>query len=75
MRWAHAQVPPEQRDLVLADLLAELGVVDAEALLGREAQHADLALVQVLVHLVGGLADLVERVHRRQDRLDHALGR
>ena len=32
--------------------LAHLGVGDAEALLGREHEHAELALVQVVVHLV-----------------------
>ena len=55
--WLGA-VAAEEGDLVLADLLAERGVVDAEALLGGEAEHADLALVQVVVHLVGGLADV-----------------
>ena len=39
-----------------------------------QAQHADLALVQVAVHVVRGLAGLVQRVDHRQGRVDHALG-
>src|SRR5437867_3220405 len=62
-------MPAEERDPVLADLLAELGIVDAVALLGRQAQHADLALVQVVVDLVGSLARLLQRVDGREDRL------
>ena len=50
----------EEGDLVLADLLPQLGVVDAEAVLGGEAADAQLALVHVVVHLVGGLADVLE---------------
>ena len=46
-----SRVPAEQRDLVEVPL-AHLGVGDAEALLGREHEHAELALVQVVVHLV-----------------------
>ena len=57
-RGRSCAVPAEEGDPVLADLLPELGVVDAEALLGGQAQHADLALVQVVVDLVGGLADV-----------------
>ena len=34
-------------------------VTDAEALLGGQAQHADLALVGVVVDVERGLADLV----------------
>src|SRR5512132_3007921 len=48
-------VTAEERDLVFADLGPELGIVDAEALFGRQAEHTDLALVEVVVHLVGGL--------------------
>src|SRR2546421_7991961 len=66
-------VPPEERDPVLAHLLAEREVVDAKPLPGSEGQHAELALVEVVVHLVRGLAHLGEGVHSRQDRLDHAL--
>ena len=54
-------------------LARELGVVDAEALLGGQAEDADLALVQVVVDLVGGLAHLVERVDGRQGGHDLAL--
>src|SRR5437899_9103345 len=67
-------MPAEERDPVLADLLAELRVVDAVALLRRQAQHADLALVQVVVNLVGGLARLLQRVDGREDRLRLAGG-
>ena len=49
-------MPPEQGDPVLADLGAKLGVVDAQPLGRGQAQHTDLALVQVVVHLVRGLA-------------------
>src|SRR4051794_4365309 len=55
-------VPPEQGDLVLADLGPELGIVDPEPLFGGQAQHADLAFVHVVVHLVGRLAHLVEGI-------------
>src|SRR4051812_5199223 len=65
--------PPEQRDLVFADLVSQLGIVDAEPLARRKAQHADLALVQVVVHLVGGLAGVGQRVDGREDRL-HLAG-
>ena len=41
---------------------------------GREAEHADLALVLVAVDLAGRLAGVVERVHRRQQRLDRGPG-
>ena len=39
----------------------------------RDAQDADLALVTVVVDLVGGLADLLEREDRRQRRHDLAV--
>src|SRR6188472_2400134 len=55
-------VAAEEGDAVFAHLLTQLGVVDPEALGGSEAQHPDLALVEVLVHLVGGLAGLGHRV-------------
>src|SRR4051812_45502364 len=71
---ASCSVPPEESDLVFAHLLAELGVVDAEALLGGQAQDTDLALVQVVVDLVGGLARLGEGVDGRQDGLDGPVG-
>jgi hypothetical protein len=61
-------------DLVLADALALLRVVDALALLGRQAQHAELALGLVVVHREGGLADVVEVVGRLSIGLDAALG-
>jgi len=40
-------------------LFAFLGVADAEAFCGGEGEHADLALVGVVVHVAGGLADVV----------------
>ena len=49
-------------------LRPQLRVVDAESLLGRETQHADLALVQVAVDLQGRLAHLLEGIERRQRR-------
>src|SRR5688572_5907351 len=67
------RMPPEQRDLVFTDLGPELGIVDAETFFRCQAQHADLPLVQVLVHRVRSLTDVGEWVHRREDRLDHAL--
>ncbi len=54
----------EDRDLVLADALALLGVVDPETFLGSEAEHAELALGLVAVHGERRLADLVEVVGR-----------
>src|SRR4051794_31300296 len=62
-----------QRDLVLTDVGALLGVVDAEALLRGQAQHADLAFVLVAVDPACRLARLLEWVHGRQERLDPAL--
>src|SRR5690606_7586117 len=53
---------------------ALLLVTDAEPLLGGEAQHADLALVQVLVDVVRRLPDVVEGEGLRQGRVDLALG-
>src|SRR4029077_19439726 len=66
--------PAEQGDLVLADRLALGRVVDALALLGREAQDADLALGLVAVDGERGVADLAQRVHPREQRLDLAVG-
>ena len=63
---------PEERDAILSHLGAQLRVVDAEALLGCEAQHPELAFVHVLVHLVRGLTHVVEREDLRQDGLDPA---
>src|SRR3954447_5786942 len=54
--------------------VAELVVADAETLLGSEAEHADLALVLVVVHVQGDLADVLEGVGPRQGRVDLALG-
>ncbi len=55
-------------------LVAEVGVADAEALAGGQAEDADLALVLVVVDVQRGLADLVEGVGPRQRRVDLALG-
>src|SRR3954453_22041942 len=51
---------------------AFVGVADAEAFGGGQAEHADLALVQVAVHVVGGLADLGHRIHPGQGGGDQA---
>src|SRR3954453_11067015 len=66
-------VATEQGDLLLADRLAPLGVVDAEPRLRRQAQDADLAFVLVAVDFPGRLAGVLEGIHRRQERLDPAL--
>ena len=50
--------PLEQCDLVLADLVAQLGVFDAQALLGGEAKHASLPLNLVVVHSQSRIAEL-----------------
>src|SRR5215470_9873211 len=73
VRITSGTVATEQRDLVLADGGATFGIVDAQTLPGRQAQHADLALVLVAVDRAGCLAHLVERVDGRQQRLDPAL--
>ena len=44
-------VAPEDVDPVLADLRPQLGIGDAEALLGGQAEDADLALVEVVMDL------------------------
>ncbi len=48
---------------------AHLGVADAEPVGGGQAPHADLALVRVAVHLVRGLAGLLQRVRLRHGRV------
>ena len=48
---------------LLAQLIAELRVRHAQTLGRRQAQHAELALVHVVMHLVRGLARLLEREH------------
>src|SRR4051794_18936562 len=63
---------PEAVDRVEV-LGALLLVADAEALFRGEGEDADLALVGVVVDVVGGLADVVHRVHLRQRRVDQAL--
>src|SRR5512135_3874417 len=62
---------PEAVDLVQVPG-PQLLVADAEPLRRRQAQHADLALVQVAVHLVGRLPGLVQRVDAGQRRVDQA---
>jgi hypothetical protein len=49
-------------------------VGDAQAFFGGQGEHGDLALVHVVVHLVGGLAGLLEGEHLAHHRVDHALG-
>src|SRR5438270_9486249 len=66
-------VATEDVDPVFADLGPQFGVGHPEAFLGGQAQDADLALMEVLVDLPGGLARGLERVDGRQDRLDPAL--
>src|SRR4051794_29574155 len=48
--------------------------LDTQPLLRREAEHAHLSLVQVLVDVVRRLAGLLEAVRLRQRRVDPALG-
>src|SRR4051795_4667793 len=49
-----------------------VGVADAEAFRGGQAQDADLALVGVGVHVAGGLADVLHRVGLGQGGVDQA---
>src|SRR3954447_5417377 len=49
-------------------------VADPQTLLRSEAEDADLALVEVVVHVERRLADLGQRVGPRQGRVDHPLG-
>src|ERR1044071_5261966 len=55
-------------------LLPQLGIPHAQALFRCEAQHADLALVCVLVHVVRGLSSLLQCVHTGQCRVGLSLG-
>src|SRR5262245_25831341 len=55
-------------------LLPQLGIPHAKALFRRKTQHADLALVLVVVHLVSRLTGVLERVHTGQCRMDLSLG-
>src|SRR4051812_44164770 len=48
-------------------------VADAEAFGGGQAQDADLALVGVVLHVAGGLADVVHGVGPGQRGVDEAL--
>src|ERR1700712_4339552 len=52
---------------------ALLRVADAEALLGGQAQHADLALVGVVLDVAGRLADVVHGVDLRERGVHEAL--
>src|SRR5690606_39070772 len=47
---------------VLADPGAESGIRHAQARLGSQAEHADLALVLVGLHQAGGLGHLLQRI-------------
>src|SRR3954451_325374 len=67
-----ATVTAEDGDLVLADPLTLLRILDAEPLCRSETEDADLALVLVAVDLQRRLADVLQRLHRRQHRLDLA---
>src|SRR5205807_4394409 len=49
---------------------AELRVAHAETFPGGQAEHADLALVDVGVHVGGGLTGVGERVHPGHGRVD-----
>src|SRR4051795_6410311 len=66
-------LPPEAGDRVEV-LLAQLGVRDAQALVRREHEYTELALVLVVVHLQHGVGDLLERERRRQHGMDAGLG-
>src|SRR5690242_13683505 len=65
-------VAAEQRDLVDV-LVAQRLVAHPEAFFGREAEHTELALAQVLVHVVRGVAGALEREHLRQRGMDLSL--
>ena len=59
----------------LVDVLgAEFGVGDAESGFGGEGEDGDLALVEVAVDLVGGLAGVIEGEGLGDGGVDHALG-
>ncbi len=66
-------VAAEQRDAILTDLGAELGIVYTHTFARSQAQHADFAFVSIVVHLVGRLACGFECVHGRHHRLNLAL--
>src|SRR6185295_18996470 len=57
--YVRSGVTPEEGDLRL-ESLAHRVVGDAEPLAGREHENADLALVEVVVDLGRGLADVFE---------------
>src|SRR5207253_5952817 len=65
---ARSGVAAEQRDLIQ---VARPGLLvgDAQATFGSKTQHADLALREVAMHLVGGLTGLLERVNLRKRRM------
>src|SRR3954465_2295180 len=69
-----SSVALEQGDLVLAVGGALLRAGDAQARARREAPDGQLAVRLVLVAALRGVADLLEVVGRRHDRLDPALG-
>src|SRR3954452_8363344 len=54
--------------------LPQRGIANAETFLRRKAEHADLALVRVAVHVVRRLPGLLHRVHTGQCRMDLPLG-
>src|SRR5689334_17105751 len=72
--WARSDVPEavDRLEVLCPEVLC-LGR-NTQALLGGEAQHADLALVGVLVDVVRRLAGVLEAVGLRQRRVDLALG-
>src|SRR6476620_10364756 len=65
-------VPEEEGDLI-EEPLTHRWVGDAQPLLGREDEHAELALVEIVVDLCRGLARLIEGEHGRQGRVDAPL--
>jgi hypothetical protein len=58
---------------LVADLLAQGVIGDTQPGLGRQARHADLALVHGVVHLVRRLTCLLQREHLAEHRMDLAL--
>src|SRR3954468_17771490 len=65
-------VAAERGDAVLTHPGPQLGVADAQPVGRGQAAHADLALVEVVVDLVGRLAHLVQGVGGGEDGLDLA---
>src|SRR5688500_8803115 len=55
-------------------LLTQLRIPHAQALFRCEAQHTDLALVCVLVHVVRRLSGVLQCVHTGQCGVDLSLG-